>query len=241
MKTLLFGGSGKLGQIIKTIDQKIFMPAREECDITNYRQVLLEINKIKPKVVIHAAAIVGTKECEKNKTLAWKVNVEGTNNIVRVCHDKNIRLVFISSAAIFDGKKGAYKEEDPPTPAFYYAITKVAAEQAVKQLRSYAIIRLDFFPLDGLKYHKVFNDHFTSKIPIDEAAKKILQISNKTNFTGIINIGQPRNSLYEILKRYYPKIKPIKISESSLPNFPRDISLDLSKWRKYFGEEKSRD
>lgn len=235
MKILLFGGSGKLGRAIRKIDRQIVAPTHEDCDITSYQQVLSTVEKVKPGVIIHAAAIVGTKECEENKDLAWKVNVEGTNNIVRVCGDQEIRLIFISSAAIFDGKKGEYKEDDTPTPTFYYSISKVAAEQAVKQLKSYTIIRLDFFPLDGLKYYKVFRDHFTSKIPVNEAAEKIIRVANRIDFVGIINIGQPRNTLYEILKGYYPEIEPIKISESSLPNFPKDISLDLSKWNRYFG------
>jgi len=234
MKILLFGGSGKLGKAIREIDSKIISPPHKECDITNYEQVSQKINKINPEVIIHSAAVVGTSECEKNKKTAWKVNVEGTNNIVKICRIKGIKLVFISSSAIFDGKKGTYKEENPPTPTFYYAITKVAAEQAVKQLKSYAIIRLDFFPLNGLKYYKVFSDHFTSKIPVNEAAHKILLVANKKDFIGVINIGQQRNSLYDILKKHYPRVKPIKISKSSLPNFPKDISLDLSKWKKHF-------
>jgi len=231
MKILLFGGTGKLGSEIKKLRPDTIAPTRQECNITRYRQIVRVVDRYRLSIVIHAAALVGNKECEENKKLAWDTNVEGTINIVRVCRDLKIRLIFISSAAIFDGKKGYYKETDSSAPVFYYAIIKVAAEQAVKVLKNYAIIRLDFFPLN--KLNQVFKDHHTSKIPVIEAARKIIRTA-KSDFTGIINIGQKRNSLYKILKPFFPYIKPIRIIDSPLPNFPKDISLDLSKWNRLF-------
>jgi len=224
MKILLFGGTGKLGSEIKKLRPDTIAPTRQECNITRYRQIVRVVDRYRLSIVIHAAALVGNKECEENKKLAWDTNVEGTINIVRVCRDLKIRLIFISSAAIFDGKKGYYKETDSSAPVFYYAIIKVAAEQAVKVLKNYAIIRLDFFPLN--KLNQVFKDHHTSKIPVIEAARKIIRTA-KSDFTGIINIGQKRNSLYKILKPFFPYIKPIRIIDSP-------ISLDLSKWNRLF-------
>jgi len=232
MKILLFGGTGRLGREVIKLFPKIIAPTHNKCDITKKEEVELAVKKFNPDLIIHAAALVGTQECENNKELAWKVNVEGTHNIARTAKLLRKRLIFISSAAIFDGKKGNYKETDIPTPISYYAITKVAAEQIVRTLENYVIIRLDFFPLTGFKYQKVFIDHYTSKIPASEAAEKILKIA-KTNFKGIINIGQKRKTLFNILKKYYPNI-PIKISDSVLPNFPKDLSLDLSLWNRLF-------
>ena len=236
MKVLLFGGSGKLGKALIRFDKDIIAPAHSQCNILKIEEVKRQVKEVEPDIIIHAAALVGAKECNQNKPLAWQVNVEGTENIVQVCRDNKIRMIFISSAAIFDGNKGNYTENDNPSPTFYYAITKVAAEQTVKQLLNYCIIRLDFFSPEGLKYDQVFIDHITSKIHVDEAAKKIIQIAKETNFNGIINIGQESKPLYDILRPYHPSIKPITIKESSLPNFPKNISLDLSKWNECFGK-----
>lgn len=231
---LLFGGSGKLGQVIREfagID--LYSPTHAECDITDSFQVKKIFDLTKPKVVINAAALVGTKECETDRERAWRVNVNGALNIASSCQNGESRYIFISSAAIFDGSKGLYNEEDPPTPSFYYAITKVAAEQSARMVRSHTIVRLDFFPRGSLKYSQVFSDHYTSKISVDDAARKVLMIA-LSDYQGVINIGQERKSLYEILKPIFPHIEPIKIADSPMPDFPKDISLDLSTWRRNF-------
>lgn len=238
MKVLLFGGTSKLGsEIVKqsVVHEliQIYTPTRSECDIRNIREVEKMFGKYKPNIVIKCVALVGTKECEQNKELAWQTNVVGNSHIVRACQKHKVRMVFISTNAVFDGKKGRYKETDIPDPAFFYAITKAVSEQVVSALSNHAVIRLDFFPLSELKYNKIFTDHYTSKIPVDQAARVVIQIA-KSNFVGTIHVGQPRKSLYKILKPHHPQIAPIRISESTLPDFPKDLSFDLSKFRKHF-------
>src|SRR3989344_399639 len=230
---LLFGASGKLGQELKTkvdTNTKLYTPSHDECDITKAEHIDHIFDLYNPNIVIHTAALVGALECEENKTGAWRINVSGTVNIVKACLRKNSRLVFTSSAAIFDGKKGNYTENDTPTPINFYAVTKIAAEQAVRVLENSSIIRLDFFPRYNLKYNEIYTDHFASKIPVEEAAEKILTISNSV-YKGIINIGCKRKSLYNILKPVFPNIKPITIASSKMPDYPHDLSLDTTIWQ----------
>lgn len=232
---LLYGGSGRLGEALKICEPSINAPTHGECDITNIDKVIGSIDRYHPDIVINCAALVGTKECEVNRGLARLINVDGAINVARVCQQKGLRYVFISSAAIFDGKKGQYFETDEPSPVFYYAQTKVEAERYIKGLQNYVIVRLDFFSQHRLKYNRVLVDHYTSKISVSEAAEKILRVAD-SDFVGIINVGQARKSLYNILKPFYPEIEPIKIEDSALPDFPRDISLSLDLWRHLFGD-----
>ena len=51
-------------------------------DISGKQQVEEAFKTIKPDVVVHAATLTDVDKCETNKELAWKVNVEGTKNIV---------------------------------------------------------------------------------------------------------------------------------------------------------------
>ena len=64
----------------------------------------------------------------------WKINVEGTGNVVEACNKYGKKLVFISTDFIFDGTNGPYSEEDPPGPDFskvsMYGLSKIEGEKA---------------------------------------------------------------------------------------------------------------
>jgi dTDP-4-dehydrorhamnose reductase len=72
--------------------------------------------------------------CEREKALAWKINVEGTSNIVDSCKRYGAFLVYISTDYVFDGKKGNYSESEEPNPINYYGLTKLKAEESAKKL-----------------------------------------------------------------------------------------------------------
>ena len=82
MKVLITGGSGALGKSLQTVFTEAFFPSHEEVDITKADVVSKAILTYKPEVLIHTAALVGIRECEENKEIAWKTNVEGTQNII---------------------------------------------------------------------------------------------------------------------------------------------------------------
>ena len=71
-----------------------------------------------------------------NKELAWKVNVEGTKNIVEASKSAGSFLIYISTDYVFSGEKGCYKESDTPDPINYYGLTKLEAEEIVMQTQS---------------------------------------------------------------------------------------------------------
>jgi len=80
-------------------------------------------------------------KCELNKELAWKVNVEGTRNIVEAAKNAGSFLVYISTDYVFSGDKGNYKETDKPGPINYYGLTKLKAEEIVQTQKEYFIAR----------------------------------------------------------------------------------------------------
>ena len=48
---------------------------------------------------------------------------------------KNIKIVFISTAEVFDGYKGNYHEKSLPNPLCYYGVTKYKVEKFLKDLK----------------------------------------------------------------------------------------------------------
>lgn len=54
-------------------------------NVTNQSQVLNLFAELKPEIVIHTASETNVDRCETQKEHVWKINVEGTNNIVKAC------------------------------------------------------------------------------------------------------------------------------------------------------------
>ena len=110
-------------------------------DIAGKAQVDEAFRTIKPDVVVHAATLTDVDKCEMNKELAWRVNVEGTKNIVEASKNAGSFLVYISTDYVFSGEKGCYVESDSPEPINYYGLTKLEAETVVMQ----TMAESDFF------------------------------------------------------------------------------------------------
>ena len=73
--------------------------------------------------------MVGINNCEKNFNKAFKINSVSSLEIAKICEQKKITLVQISSHAVFDGKKkGSYSENNEICPKTIYSGTKYLSE-----------------------------------------------------------------------------------------------------------------
>ena len=104
-------------------------------DITDKLRVDKVFTEVKPDVVVHAASLTDVDKCELNKDLAWKINVDGTKNIVASTENTNSFLIYISTDYVFSGKKGNYLESDKPDPINSYGQTKLQAETVVQSTK----------------------------------------------------------------------------------------------------------
>jgi len=93
-------------------------------------------------VLIHAAALTSVDYCEKHPDEAFGVNVRGTANIVNICSESNIQIIFISTDHVFSGKPRMFSpnENTKPSPINIYGLTKYAAEAMVNTSDSRTII-----------------------------------------------------------------------------------------------------
>ena len=150
MKLLITGASGlygsKLAQLALAKGIEVYSSDIQslsvygnfvKLDISGKVQVEQAFKNIKPDVVVHAASLTDVDKCETNKELAWKVNVEGTKNIVEAAHSAGSFLIYISTDYVFSGQKGNYKETDKPDPINYYGLTKLKAEEIVQTQTEY--------------------------------------------------------------------------------------------------------
>ena len=186
-------------------------------------------------IVIHTAAITSVRKCDEEKELTWKTNVDGTKNLVNALIQTNPdgKFVYLSTACVFDGNIGMYKESSIPCPENFYALTKLLGEQEVKRTSNHLIIRTNFTAKKKWPYPKAFSDRFGTYLFAEDVANGIKDVLN-SDMNGIIHIvGDKKISMLELAKITTPKIESMTINDYSGPRLTMDMSLDTERWKKY--------
>lgn len=235
MVTLITGGSGALGTELKKIFPKALAPTHQELDISNKKAVRDFFQKNDIDLVIHAGALTGIRPCEENKQLAWNTNVGGTKNLVEaVLASKHpVQFIYVSTACVFDGHTGMYKESSIPYPENFYALTKLIGEHEVNRLPEYLIIRTNFVAKKKWPYPKAFADRFGTYLFADGVAQGISDVQ-KEKLQGFVHIvGDRKMSIFELAKLTTPDVQSMTIKEYSGPKLTMDMSLDTERWKKY--------
>jgi len=229
MKLLITGSTGRLGKELVKVFPNSLHPAHKELDIADKEAVYRFVKEKAPDIMIHCAAIANVRLCEENRELAWKINVKGTENLVRACirYNNNCYLVYISTACVFYGDKGNYVETDIPYPKNFYSLTKLLGEFVVKYsgLEKWLIIRTNFVPSERWPYPKAFIDRYGTYLFADDLASAIKYVIDN-NLKGIVHIcGEEKMSMFELAKITTPDIKPMTLDEYSGPPLTVDMSL----------------
>lgn len=117
-----------------------------EADITDEFGVKRVLERSRPDLVVHCAALVDVDGAEEDFAAgARAVNALGTRNVAR--HTPSVAtLVYISTDSVFDGKGAPYVETDLPSPLNAYAKTKLEGEWFARQEAERAlVVRTNFF------------------------------------------------------------------------------------------------
>ena len=235
MKTLITGGSGILGTELKKFFPNSLFPSHSVLDITNHEMVFDYFSKNEFDSIIHTAAMTSIRQCESEKKLSWSTNVVGTKNLIDATTEfrSNSKFIYVSTACVFDGHTGMYKESSVPYPENFYALTKLIGEQFVKNLKNHIIIRTNFVGKQKWMYPKAFTDRFGTYLFAENVASGIREIFD-ANIEGAIHIvGDKKLSMYDLAKISTPSIKPMTIDEYQGPPLTMDMSLDTERWKKY--------
>lgn len=141
MRVLVTGACGMLGSLVcealkgkHTVVPTDIAPGCEIMDISDTASVFDVINRTRPEMVIHCAAMTDVDGCERDPDAAHKVNAVGTWNLACACASIDCPIAYVSTDYVFDGEKGeAYTEFDPPNPMSAYGASKLAGERAIKE------------------------------------------------------------------------------------------------------------
>lgn len=100
------------------------------------------IEELRPGIIIHLAGNKDVLKCESDREFSRKVNYEISRNIVEQCFVRKIRLIYISTDYVFDGRSSPFHELSVPMPQTQYGKDKLAVEKLITgALSDYAIIR----------------------------------------------------------------------------------------------------
>lgn len=227
---LVTGGSGLLGTELYKLLPGARFPTHQELDISDVFSILIYFNKAgsMPKIILHCAAMTKPPSVEGDPNQAIKSNIIGTANLVHFCNTYKVRLVYISTDYVFDGKRELYKEDDPVLPTNKYGWSKLGGECAMQLSDNGLIIRTSFGP-KPFPYPKAFSDQWTTREPVDITAQKIIDLLS-SNLTGVIHIGGNRQTVYDYAKSIgAEEVEPTPKAEFA----PQDTSLDCTKYSEY--------
>jgi dTDP-4-dehydrorhamnose reductase len=104
------------------------------------------LDQTRPDWVIHCAALANIDACERDPQQAQQLNSEVPRELAMHVARSGARLLYVSTDAVFDGKRGGYHEQDAPNPLSTYARTKLEGELAVAEENPQAVIaRVNLF------------------------------------------------------------------------------------------------
>jgi len=233
---LLTGGSGLLGSEIRRLVPNILAPPRQDFDVTDYNQMTKFLQDLKITTIIHAAAFTSPPKVDADPPLAIRANIIGTANLVNLCIEQAIRLVYISTDYVFKGDRGQYSEDDELLPQNRYAWSKLGGESAVHMYSRALIIRTSFcepiFP-----YDKAFVDQFTSRDSVTVIAPLIVKLAQQADLFGVVHVGTKRKTVKELAQKLGKTgVGDLKRSDVTF-DVPADTSLDLKKLKNILAQE----
>ena len=230
-KIVFTGGSGRFGQVLQksNFKYKVFFPSKSQLDITNFKSIEKYLKKIKPKILVHMAALSRPMDIhDKNIIKSINLNILGTANITIACAKNKIKLIYFSTQYVYPGIKGNYRESDPLLPVNNYGWSKLGGEAAVQMYKNSLILRICMTEKPFI-HESAFADVKTNFIFHSEMVAILKKVLNKK---GIINLGGPIKTVYDFAKKYKPNIKKNFAKKTHKGKFPKNPSMNLEKLNK---------
>jgi dTDP-4-dehydrorhamnose reductase len=222
---LITGSKGQLGGRLKEMLPGSLTPTRSDFDLADLAAMEHYFAGHDFDTVIHCAARTSPPVIDKDPTAAIADNIIATGNLALLCNKYQKRLIYISTDYVYSGVKGNYKETDDLNPVNKYAISKLGGECAARLVKEHLVLRLSFGP-DEFPYDKAWIDQYTSREPLTAISKKIVACLD-LDYTGIINVGGDRISVYQYAKNLKPEVQGVSIKEANF-SLPEDTSLDTT-------------
>lgn len=137
MKLLVTGARGQVGWELS----RSLMPLGDvvaldsaECDLARPQDIAALLDRVRPDVIVNAAAYTAVDKAEAEEQLATLVNAVAVGALAGWAKRVGALVIYYSTDYVFDGNKtSAYTEADDPCPIGAYGRSKLAGEQVLRQ------------------------------------------------------------------------------------------------------------
>jgi dTDP-4-dehydrorhamnose reductase len=269
MRVVLTGASGQLGGYVAqrlcaagfeaiawsgaARGERAGVPLRP-VDLTDLRAVAQALAEADPAAIIHAAAVSAIDAVRLDPARARAVNVASTRFLADWCDRHDRRLVYTSTDLVFDGRRGWYRETDPPEPVMAYGRTKRDGEEAVLERTGGVVARTSLLygaarggkptyidrtiaALRRGEPQTFFEDELRTPLDLATAADVLVQLAD-SDLAGLVHVGgRERVSRFDLSRRIAAALgldsALVKANRQSDVRFaeprPADVSLDSSR------------
>lgn len=234
-KILIIGARGMLGQELDRIfrkdkDYSVFAWDKKEIDITKENEVKEKIEKLRPAVIINAAAYnaVDRAEDPKEYKIAKKINGLAPGYLAKIAKKIGAILVHYSTDYVFDGNPNisepegcahvcssctlhetfqpaiGFDENAKPNPLSNYGRSKLMGEKEIKKnAKKYYLIRLSKLFGKPAKTKDAKRSFFDVMLKVGRSNKIIKAVNEETScFTYAPDLAKKTKEIIESKKPY---------------------------------------
>lgn len=190
---LVTGGGGRLGRALSQVGGPgVRGLSSRELDITDPAAVRSALDRLRPAVVINAAALSRVQDSDTAPERARAVNAEAPGDIARACAERGLPLIQISTDYVFGAETlRPWRESDPVSPVNSYGRLKAEGERNVLSASDRACIaRVAWLFGDGEDFIatllrgdtetvRVADDQIGSPTPIVPLAERLLALAGR--------------------------------------------------------------
>lgn len=137
--TLFRGWGARPGWEVRGFDLRAPDPSVGRLDLLDAQSCRRLIAEYGPDCVVVTASNPHVDYCEAHPEETRRLNVDATIEAAKSASDAGSRFIFFSSDYVFDGRKGAYSEDDAPHPLNEYGRQKLSVERFLSGLGERAL------------------------------------------------------------------------------------------------------
>lgn len=173
----------------------------------------------KKDVVVHLAALVGHRLCERNKKQATDVNVNGSRKIDNYLSDNQL-LIYASTGSVYCQVDGSScTEKIAPNPQSHYAITKLEGEKIFSKRKN--VVTLRFATAFGVSF-RMRLDLLVNQFVYEAIKHKVLVVYGKSALRSVIHVQDiARSIMFAVHNKESMQGQTFNVS-SSEPTFTKE-------------------